>query len=179
MIIHVVKEDHAKMVRIYNIHHLNRQNQVGVKKTSSHDDTKLIPWLPGACCPKETGYCNYGPKACGTDNNSPNDVCWSNCDAKAECGRYADPPGKKCPLNVVCTTCAPPYAHTLHPFKPMNKYTEFVCIRVVLLTVWVLRHPARLLQSDRRRRNKLPKQLQAARTQRQRWQRPEESHWLL
>lgn len=57
----------------------------------------------GACCSKKTGYCNYGPKACGTNNISPNEVCWSNCDAKAECGRIADPPGKKCPLNVCCS----------------------------------------------------------------------------
>jgi chitinase len=36
-------------------------------------------------------------------NPSPNDVCWSNCDAVAECGRYALPEGKKCPLNVCCS----------------------------------------------------------------------------
>ncbi|KAI9150010.1 Chitotriosidase-1 [Paramyrothecium foliicola] len=56
-----------------------------------------------ACCPKETGWCNYGPEACGTNNISPNDVCWSNCDAKAECGRFAASPGKECPLNVCCS----------------------------------------------------------------------------
>ncbi|KAK2850539.1 hypothetical protein FQN49_005565, partial [Arthroderma sp. PD_2] len=70
------------------------------------DDYSCGPGRPcsnGACCSKKTGYCNYGPKACGTNNISPNDVCWSNCDAKAECGRYADPPGKKCPLNVCCS----------------------------------------------------------------------------
>ncbi|KAL2259976.1 hypothetical protein VTK26DRAFT_6171 [Humicola hyalothermophila] len=61
------------------------------------------PCRNGACCPKATGWCNYGPEACGTDGQSPNDVCWSNCDAKAECGRYADPPGKECPLNVCCS----------------------------------------------------------------------------
>ncbi|KAI0897338.1 glycosyl hydrolases family 18-domain-containing protein [Annulohypoxylon nitens] len=62
------------------------------------------PCRNGACCPKETGQCNYGPKACGTNNISPNDVCWSNCDAKAECGRYSDPPNKECPLNVCCSS---------------------------------------------------------------------------
>ena len=56
-----------------------------------------------ACCSKKTGYCNYGEEACGTNGISPNDVCWSNCDAKAECGRNADPPGKECPLNVCCS----------------------------------------------------------------------------
>ncbi|KAB8296914.1 hypothetical protein EYC80_002323 [Monilinia laxa] len=42
----------------------------------------------------------YGPKACGTDEISPNDVSWSNCNAKAECGRYAKSAGQKFPLNI-------------------------------------------------------------------------------
>ncbi|RYP22768.1 hypothetical protein DL765_001477 [Monosporascus sp. GIB2] len=54
------------------------------------------------CCPKETGQCNYGEEACGTSGISPNEVCWSNCDAKAECGKNAAVPGQKCPLNVCC-----------------------------------------------------------------------------
>jgi len=57
----------------------------------------------GACCSKKTGYCNYGPDACGTNGQSPNDVCWSNCDAHAECGKYAKVAGAKCPLNVCCS----------------------------------------------------------------------------
>ncbi|SPO07096.1 related to chitinase [Cephalotrichum gorgonifer] len=40
---------------------------------------------------------------CGITGASPNDVCWSNCDAHAECGRYAEPAGKECPLNVCCS----------------------------------------------------------------------------
>lgn len=36
------------------------------------------------------------PTYCGTG-------CPSNCDAKAECGRYASPPNKMCPLNVCCS----------------------------------------------------------------------------
>jgi chitinase len=27
----------------------------------------------------------------------------ADCDAKPECGQYADPPGKECPLNVCCS----------------------------------------------------------------------------
>ncbi|KAF2003755.1 glycoside hydrolase family 18 protein [Amniculicola lignicola CBS 123094] len=61
------------------------------------------PCKNGACCPKATGYCNFGDKYCGTNGQSPNEVCWSNCNAKAECGRDADLPGKKCPLNVCCS----------------------------------------------------------------------------
>ncbi|KAI0436524.1 carbohydrate-binding module family 18 [Xylaria telfairii] len=61
------------------------------------------PCSNGACCSKKTGYCNYGPEACGTNGQSPNDVCWSNCDAKAECGRYAAKAGQECPLNVCCS----------------------------------------------------------------------------
>lgn len=56
----------------------------------------------GACCAK-SGYCGYGEKYCGKTDESPNDVCWSNCDSKAECGRFADPKGKECPLNVCCS----------------------------------------------------------------------------
>ncbi|RSL86747.1 hypothetical protein CDV31_016357 [Fusarium ambrosium] len=60
------------------------------------------PCSNGACCSR-TGVCNYGPEACGTNGKSPNDKCWSNCDAHAECGRYAKTPGQKCPLNVCCS----------------------------------------------------------------------------
>jgi chitinase len=45
----------------------------------------------------------YGPASCGTDGKSPNDKCWSNCDAHAECGEFALPADKKCPLNVCCS----------------------------------------------------------------------------
>ncbi|PVH71895.1 glycoside hydrolase family 18 protein [Cadophora sp. DSE1049] len=41
-------------------------------------------------------------RACGTSGISPNEVCWSNCDAKAECGKNSNVPGQKCPLNVCC-----------------------------------------------------------------------------
>ncbi|KAI7787158.1 hypothetical protein LA080_000494 [Diaporthe eres] len=51
-------------------------------------------------CYGKTGVCGYGPKYCGTNGQSPNDVCWSNCDAHAECGRFAEDPGTECPLNV-------------------------------------------------------------------------------
>jgi chitinase len=60
------------------------------------------PCANKACCPKATGQCNYGEEACGTSGISPNDVCWSNCDAKSECGVNAKVPGQKCPLNVCC-----------------------------------------------------------------------------
>lgn len=56
----------------------------------------------GACCAK-TGYCNYGPEACGTDGKSPNDKCWSNCDAHAPCGKNSISGDVKCPLNVCCS----------------------------------------------------------------------------
>ncbi|KAF7870544.1 hypothetical protein EAF04_004288 [Stromatinia cepivora] len=55
-----------------------------------------------ACCGKN-GVCGYGSKYCGTNGQSPNEVCWSNCDAHAECGRYSEVPGTKCPLNVCCS----------------------------------------------------------------------------
>lgn len=41
------------------------------------------PCRNGACCAK-TGFCGFGPDSCGTNGESPNDKCWSNCDAHAE-----------------------------------------------------------------------------------------------
>ncbi|CAG8971988.1 hypothetical protein HYALB_00003326 [Hymenoscyphus albidus] len=61
------------------------------------------PCSNGACCSKKSGFCNYGPEACGTNGQSPNELCWSNCDAHAECGKFALVPGTKCPLNVCCS----------------------------------------------------------------------------
>ncbi|KAJ3578860.1 hypothetical protein NPX13_g1706 [Xylaria arbuscula] len=60
------------------------------------------PCSNGACCGK-SGFCGFGPKYCGTTGTSPNDDCWSNCDAHAPCGRYSDPPDETCPLNVCCS----------------------------------------------------------------------------
>ncbi|KAM0546636.1 hypothetical protein ACHAPJ_010774 [Fusarium lateritium] len=48
-----------------------------------------------ACCGAD-GWCGYEPKYCGKG-------CQSNCDAKAECGKYAKTPGQECPLNVCCS----------------------------------------------------------------------------
>lgn len=72
---------------------------------ATEDDYTCGPDRPcanKACCPKATLSCNYGEEACGTSGISPNEVCWSNCDAKAECGKNAKVPGQKCPLNVCC-----------------------------------------------------------------------------
>lgn len=60
------------------------------------------PCSNGACC-GTVGYCGYGPTYCGTTGTSPNADCWSNCDAFAECGRYAAPTRTECPLNVCCS----------------------------------------------------------------------------
>jgi chitinase len=54
------------------------------------------PCVNGACCSK-TGICGYTPKECGAD------VCISNCKATAQCGQYAKPEDKECPLNVCCS----------------------------------------------------------------------------
>ncbi|KAI7026582.1 glycoside hydrolase family 18 protein, partial [Hortaea werneckii] len=53
------------------------------------------PCSNGACC-GASGYCGYGPKYCGGG-------CLSQCDATAECGKFASEPDKKCPLNVCCS----------------------------------------------------------------------------
>ncbi|KAI0877792.1 carbohydrate-binding module family 18 [Hypoxylon argillaceum] len=81
-------------------------SELFARQSADDDDcscSESKPCKNGACCPKATGFCNYGPKACGTTGTSPNDVCWSNCDAHFECGRNSDPPGKECPLNVCCS----------------------------------------------------------------------------
>lgn len=46
------------------------------------------------CC-SASGNCGFGPSFCGTG-------CQSNCDAKAECGKYAPADRKDCPINVCC-----------------------------------------------------------------------------
>lgn len=45
---------------------------------------------------RHSNVCGYGPTYCG-------DGCQSHCDAKAECGQYAEVPGTTCPLNVCCS----------------------------------------------------------------------------
>ncbi|KAH8882031.1 hypothetical protein GQ53DRAFT_589853, partial [Thozetella sp. PMI_491] len=59
------------------------------------------PCSNGACCGK-SGYCGYGTTYCG-DGTTPNSVCWSNCNATAECGINANPANTTCPLNVCCS----------------------------------------------------------------------------
>ncbi|KAI1412614.1 glycosyl hydrolases family 18-domain-containing protein [Hypoxylon sp. FL1857] len=81
-------------------HELLARQKVGQDDYSCSESK---PCSNGACCSKTSGYCGYGPDSCGTSGQSPNDKCWSHCDAKAECGRYAKEPGQKCPLNVCCS----------------------------------------------------------------------------
>ncbi|KAG8164746.1 hypothetical protein KVR01_005021 [Diaporthe batatas] len=60
---------------------------------------KGVPCKTQACCGSffdDVGTCGFGPTFCGSD-------CDSQCDAKPECGQFADPPGKTCPLNVCCS----------------------------------------------------------------------------
>lgn len=106
-----------------------------------------------ACCAK-SGFCGYGPDYCGTDGQSPNDVCWSNCDAHAE---YVVP------------------LHRVHPLVPSmssNKNTlsgqvrspcrdswPRVSAQGLLLAVWLLRDDSRVLRRDRGRGDQLPEQL--------------------
>lgn len=71
-------------------------------KGDAYSCNKTSPCENGACCGK-SGYCGFGDKYCGTTGESPNDACWSNCDAHAECGKDAMPENKGCPLNVCCS----------------------------------------------------------------------------
>lgn len=53
------------------------------------------PCSNGACC-GPTGNCGYAPAYCGAG-------CTSNCNAKAQCGQYAENPGQTCQLNACCS----------------------------------------------------------------------------
>jgi chitinase len=78
---------------------------IDIKSASFADDNSCSETkrrINHACCGR-TGYCGYGPDYCGTTGKPPNDRCWSDCDAQAECGRYAETPGATCPLNVCCS----------------------------------------------------------------------------
>lgn len=70
-------------------------NESQLVKRDSYSCGKGKPCSNGACC-GGSGYCGYGPKYCGAD-------CVSNCNAVAECGKFAKPAGKKCPLNTCCS----------------------------------------------------------------------------
>lgn len=48
-----------------------------------------------ACCSK-WGNCGYGPDFCEND-------CQNDCDAKPECGQYAEKGKEECPLKVCCS----------------------------------------------------------------------------
>ncbi|KAL8366129.1 hypothetical protein RB595_004752 [Gaeumannomyces hyphopodioides] len=57
--------------------------------------SKDVPCPIHACCNGED--CGFDPAIhCG-------DKCISKCDAHAECGQFADPPGKECPIHVCCS----------------------------------------------------------------------------
>lgn len=53
-----------------------------------------------SCC-SVGGWCGRDPDHCG-NGVTPNPACYSNCGAKAECGRGAEVAGTECPLNVCC-----------------------------------------------------------------------------
>ncbi|KAJ8123757.1 hypothetical protein ONZ43_g362 [Nemania bipapillata] len=57
-------------------------SELFARQSADDDDyscSETKPCKNGACCPKATGFCNYGEKA------------------------NSDPPGKECPLNVCCS----------------------------------------------------------------------------
>jgi hypothetical protein len=70
-------------------------NEVSLAEHQKRHDYSCGPGKPcsnGACC-GSSGFCGYGPVYCGKG-------CVSNCDATAECGKYAKTPRKTCPLNT-------------------------------------------------------------------------------
>jgi hypothetical protein len=80
------------------------------RQSATTGDGSCAPGRPcsnGACCSKN-GYCGYSPDFCGSAN------CISNCDAKAQCGRYAPSGKQKCPLNVCCSQYGAPFHLVVH-----------------------------------------------------------------
>ncbi|KAF3196307.1 hypothetical protein TWF106_005016 [Orbilia oligospora] len=73
----ITDPDHAKAI---SQNPSNAKVHAGLNKRQDYSCGPGRPCHNGACC---------GPS--------------SNCDAKAECGQYAEPPGKTCPLNVCCS----------------------------------------------------------------------------
>ncbi|KAL4958708.1 uncharacterized protein BDV14DRAFT_194358 [Aspergillus stella-maris] len=61
-----------------------------------HDNPSLSLQDDYSCSAATSGYCGYGPTYCGAG-------CVSNCNAVAECGKFANPAGKRCPLNTCCS----------------------------------------------------------------------------
>jgi chitinase len=68
----------------------NLKNDLSLVNVSTTDSTckKGVQCKKNACCGGffggDEGTCGFGPDFCGDD-------CDSQCDAKAECGKYADP----------------------------------------------------------------------------------------
>lgn len=73
-----------------HLHGMSNSSQL-VKRDDEYSCKKGVPCKTEACCGSflgtDTGTCGFGPTFCGSD-------CDSQCDAKPECGQYADPPGK-------------------------------------------------------------------------------------
>ncbi|KAF3112314.1 hypothetical protein TWF706_010901 [Orbilia oligospora] len=88
----ITDPDHAKAI---SQNPSNAKVHAGLNKRQDYSCGPGRPCHNGACC-GPSGWCGYGPASCGTG-------CSSNCDAKAECGQYAEPAGKTCPLNVCCS----------------------------------------------------------------------------
>ncbi|KAH6867367.1 hypothetical protein B0T10DRAFT_572385 [Thelonectria olida] len=94
-------QGHARHDHLHHLHdHYPRAVTLAATTASSsgQNDFTCGPDTPcsnEACC-GEDGWCGYDPNYCG-------DGCQSNCDAKAECGQFAETAGKTCPLNVCCS----------------------------------------------------------------------------
>ncbi|CAF3892870.1 unnamed protein product [Adineta steineri] len=93
-------------------------NHVAIADSSTCSATS--PCANGACC-SQWGSCGYGPDFCGKK-------CLSNCEAKAECGKY----GKKetCPLNVCCSEFG--FCGTTEDFCSITKKCQNNCGSVEL-----------------------------------------------
>ncbi|KAJ5551531.1 hypothetical protein N7461_006229, partial [Penicillium sp. DV-2018c] len=86
--------DHAQLNELHG-RSIAMFNTKALATDDDHTCDADRPCSNSACCGKE-GNCGYGPTYCG-------DGCQSNCNATAECGKFAAEPGKECPINVCCS----------------------------------------------------------------------------
>ncbi|KAL2757510.1 glycoside hydrolase family 18 protein [Sodiomyces alcalophilus JCM 7366] len=72
----------------------NLAHGLQVRQSGCSKDNPCVK--PRACCNGVSGFCGFEPSHCGSE-------CVADCDAKADCGQYADPPGTECPLRTCCS----------------------------------------------------------------------------
>jgi chitinase len=78
------------------------------------------PCADGSCC-NNAGKCGFSPDHCGEG------ICLSNCDAKAQCGRYSADGHTKCGLNICCSYYGWCGVNEPHCYDPEPQFGKTPC----------------------------------------------------